>query len=94
MHPEKMIGWISILIVLALLHLYIYTKNVGVNYEIEAMKTQFSDLYSENHYLASEISAQSRPDRIEDYAKNKLGMEYPVQINYLIVSQESSAKTL
>jgi cell division protein FtsL len=93
MRIEKYLGWIIFLVILAVFHLYIYTKNVGVNYEIEALKETFNKLYSENHYLASEISALSRLDRIEGVAKNKLNMFYPEKVNYLIVTQESDAKT-
>ena len=90
---EKHFGWILFLIILALVHLYVYTKNVGINYEIEAMKETFNKLYSENHYMASEISALSRLDRIEKLAKENLKMVYPEKVNYLIVTQEVSAKS-
>ena len=93
MRPEKYLGWIILLILLAIFHLYIYTKNIGINYDIESLKDTFNELYSENHYLASEISSLSRLSRIEELAKNKLGMEYPVQISYLVASSETISKT-
>ena len=92
MHPERYWRWVLILIALALVHLYVYTKNVGLNYDCETLKEQFNALYSENHFLASEVSYLSRLDRIEDYAKTKLDMEYPAKITYLIVSQEAGLR--
>ncbi|KPJ63821.1 hypothetical protein AMJ44_13905 [candidate division WOR-1 bacterium DG_54_3] len=79
-----------IFVILAGIHLYIYTQNIGLKYKITDLKIKLSELRSRNRRLVSQVAEKENLPYIEKIAKEKLDMIYPEEINYILVSREAN----
>ena len=79
-----------IFVILAGIHLYIYTQNIGLKYKITDLKIKLSELRSRNRKLISQVAKKENLPYIEKIAKEKLDMIYPEKINYILVSREAN----
>jgi cell division protein FtsL len=79
-----------VFVILAGIHLYIYTQNIGLKYKITDLKIKLSELRSRNRKLISQVAKKENLPYIEKIAKEKLDMIYPEKINYILVSREAS----
>ncbi len=80
--------YIIIILVLAVVHLFIFTKSIGLNYDMAKIKAQYDKAYKENRELNFKLAKGESLDNIETAAKTKLGMVYPDTMEYIIVSRE------
>lgn len=76
-------------VLLAALHLFIITKNIGVKYAITEVKIKLNDARSANRQVEGRITAGEDLGQVEKRAREKLGMVYPVRVNYIISSPEA-----
>jgi len=81
-----------IFVVLAGIHLYVFTQNVNLNYSVTDLKIKLGELRSRNRYLGSKVAEKEDLSVIEKVAREKLGMFYPEEINYILVTPEASGK--
>lgn len=81
---------IIVLVVLAGIHLFFNTQNVGLKYKLTDLKTEYSKIHSRNQELGSRVSEKEDLHRIEQAAREKLDMAYPDQVNYILVSKEAT----
>ena len=75
------------LVTLAIIHLGIFTSSMEIKYQNEELKAKFNSTHAENLALAAKVSKKSALERIEEIARDKLGMIYPKNIKYLKKSQ-------
>lgn len=76
-------------ITLAMVHLYIQNKSIGLNYEYARTKVAFQQLYDQNRDYNNMVGQRSSLERVEKIAKEKIGMEYPENIRYVVGSGEA-----
>jgi len=81
---------ITIVLVLALVHLFIFTGSIGLNYDLVKKKVAFQKLHQENRRLNYLLARGESLDKVENLAKTKLGMIYPESINYIIISSKEA----
>jgi len=81
---------ISIVVVLALAHLFIFTGSIGVKYDLTRKKVEFQKLYQENRVLNYLLAKGQSLGHIEELAKSKLSMVYPEKVDYVIVSSKEA----
>ncbi len=77
----------GIILVLVLLHLYIFTTSFTMKYEITNMKVKLKGLKSINRFLSSRLSADESLPEIEKKA-SQMGMSYPDRVNYVSLTSE------
>ena len=70
-------------VLLAAGHLFIVTKNIGLKYQITDTKVKLAELRSQNRIFGTQIAAKESLGLVEKIAKGKLGMIYPVKVNYI-----------
>jgi cell division protein FtsL len=81
--------WISgFLLLLVMLHLYIFTKSMTYKYEITDLKMKFKELKGVNRLLAGKLSEAESLPKLEQKALS-MDMQYPEEINYIIATGES-----
>ena len=61
-------------VLLAAVHLLIYTQNIKLKYETEGLKRKHIKLHAENRNLRAEVEKKKSLGRIESIAINKLHM--------------------
>ena len=81
---------ISIVIVLALTHLFIFTGSIGIKYDLARQKVEFQKIYQENRVLNYLLAKGQSLGHIEELAKSKLSMVYPEKVDYIIVSSKEA----
>lgn len=74
---------LAVVLALALVHLYVYTQNITLKFQITDLKVKLSELRSRNRSLAAEAARRENLKEIEKMAREKLGMFYPEKIIYL-----------
>jgi len=80
--PAFLLAMITIFL-LALLHLYIYTKNIGLDYEVKQLKVKLGKLYDDERNLKSIVSGKRSLSRIDNLASKELGLVYPEKMTYV-----------
>lgn len=85
---------LTIFLILAGIHLYIYAQNITLKYENTDLKIKLMELEDKNQHLKIEIAQKENLSQVEKVAKEKLGMIYPKKINYVIVSKEVTPKPM
>jgi len=78
----------GIILCLILLHLYIYTKNITIKYEVANLKIKQKELKSKNRILKSNFASEKSLQKIEKTAKEELNMDYPKDVHYIILKGE------
>ena len=79
---------VLVIMFFALAHLYVYTKNISLHYEVKQLKIKLGKLHDETRYLTSLASEKRSLDRIEEIAKTKLNMVWPNRVTYLDSAKE------
>lgn len=72
-----------VFVLLAGIHLYINTQNIGLKYKVTDLKIKLSEIRSKNRLIGSQVAREESLSRIEKYAREKLKMTYPEKINYI-----------
>lgn len=80
---------VALILVLAMLHLYIFTRSISLKYEVADLKDKFQKIYRSNRYLSSLVAKKESLDRIERIAKEKGRMYYPKEVSYIMISEEA-----
>jgi cell division protein FtsB len=83
---RKAVAVLALFLALAGVHLFIYAKNIGLKYKITDLKIKLAELNSLSRQLGSRLSQEEDLDHVEKYAKTKLGMVYPDNITYIVMS--------
>ena len=78
-----------ILVALAAAHLFVYTQNISLKFQISDIKIKLSQVRSQNRSLGAEMATLQNLNRIEKIAKEKLKMIYPEEMNYLLITPEA-----
>jgi len=81
-----------VFVVLAGIHLYIYTQNIGLKYRVTDLKVKLSEIVSRNRSLIGRVAEKENLDYIEKYAREKLNMVYPEEITYIVPSRSAPEK--
>lgn len=82
--------FLVIFLMLALVHLAIYTGSIKTSYEIDGIKKELDQIRSDNRYLNYLVAREEALPRIEKIAKGKLNMVYPEKMNYIVISSGES----
>lgn len=80
-----------IFVVLAGIHLYIYTQNIGLKYRVTDLKIKLSKIVSKNRSMISQAAKKENLHYIEKIAREKLNMVYPKEVNYILRSRSGAA---
>ncbi|MCX5750315.1 MAG: hypothetical protein NT099_01385 [Candidatus Saganbacteria bacterium] len=86
--PRFFIFGLVIAFLLAAFHLYVYTKNIGLHYEVNILKMELRQIHDQNRNLSSVVSKKRNLFRINQAATEKLGMQRPEKVNYVLTSPE------
>jgi cell division protein FtsL len=84
---------------LVMLYTYQTTRIITLGYQAEKMQSGINDLQSENNQMELEIAKLQTPERVEQIATTKLGMQEPqdfMVVSYSpdqVSSQEPQSKT-
>jgi cell division protein FtsL len=70
-----------------------YVQISRLNFQIEKLKEQRDELKTKKAYLQLEISSLKSLERIEEIAKNELGMAEPAEINYIVMAEPEDNKS-
>ena len=81
-----------VFVVLAGIHLYIYTQNIGLNYKVTDLKIKLSKIVSRNRDLIRRVAEKENLNHIEKYAREKLDMVYPEEVTYIVPSRSAPEK--
>lgn len=84
------------LLLLAGIHLYIYTQNITLKYKLTDLKIKLGEIRSKTRFFNSEVARKEQLVHIEKIAVEKLDMVYPPKINYILIPQnnpEQAGKT-
>lgn len=79
-----------VFVILAGIHLFIYTQNMSLKYKNTDLKIKLGEIRSKNRQLGSSVARKESLSYIENFAREKLGMVYPKNIKYLLVSAEAT----
>jgi cell division protein FtsB len=88
MNFRKYVFVIIFFLVLAGIHLFIYTHNIALKYRITELKIKLSELNSGNRALGSLAAKEENLAHVEKAAREKLGMIYPERIIYILETRE------
>jgi cell division protein FtsB len=75
---------LSLFVLLAGVHLFIFTQNISLKYKVTDLKIRLSEIQSKNRQLGSQVAKKENLPYIEKIAKEKLNMVYPEEINYIL----------
>ena len=81
---------LAIFVSLSAIHLFINTQNIGLKYKVTDLKIKLSELKNKNRAMGIQIAKKEDLSIIEKYAKEKLKMIYPDEINYVVIPGHSS----
>ena len=83
---------LALIVLLAGIHLYIYTQNIDLKYQLTDLKVKLRELRNKNRALGSKVAAKESLANIEKYAREKLKMVYPGKVNYVLIPDNNKAK--
>lgn len=83
---RKAVAILALFLALAGIHLYISARNIGLKYKITDLKIKLAELSSLSRTLGSQMSQGEDLGYIEKTAKTQLGMIYPEDITYIVMS--------
>lgn len=70
-------------VTLSAIHLFINTQNINLKYKVTDLKMKLSEIKNKNRALGIQIAKKENLALIEKYAKERLKMIYPKNINYV-----------
>lgn len=74
---------LALIVILAIVHLYINTKNISLKYQTTDLKIHLNELKSQRRLLESRVAKSQSPALVEKIAKEKLNMTYPSKMHYI-----------
>ena len=89
---KKFMGIFAVIVVivaLAMLHLYIFTRSIRLKYEVADLRARFQKIYRSNRLLRSVVAERESLDRIEKIAKAEGRMYYPEEVTYIMITEEA-----
>jgi len=86
---RRAVATLVFLVILAVIHLYIYTQNMNLKYSVTDLKIKLGNLRSKTRLLGSQVARQENLERIEKKARKELGMTYPRDVNYILIPQST-----
>ena len=89
MNFRKALSILSVLLILAGIHLFFYAQNISLKYQITDLKVKLNELISQDRLLGSLVSREENLSYVEKIAKGKLGMIYPEKIIYIAGQDQS-----
>ena len=81
-----------VIVILSAIHLFIYTQNMDLKYKTTDIKIKLSEIRSKNRLLGSKVARKENLAYVEKFAREKLGMIYPKNINYILPHQDKLDK--
>jgi cell division protein FtsL len=75
---------ILVFLIFSTILLVINAKNMKLSYEAGILKAKLNKIYNHNRILSADVAEKSSLQRIDQIAKNKLKMIYPVDMKYLL----------
>jgi len=84
MNFRRAVFVLVVFLLLAGSHLYVYARNISLQYKTTDLKIKLSELKSKNRQLSSQLAKTEDLNQIERIAKEKLGMIYPSKITYIL----------
>jgi len=78
-----------IIVALAMLHLYIFTRSIRLKYEVADLHVRFQKIYRSNRYLSSVVAERESLGRIEKIAKAEGRMYYPEEVTFIMITEEA-----
>lgn len=64
--------------------------SINTSYEIDKLRPTLSELKQQNRNLKYIVAKESSLNKIDAIARSKLGMEYPVKMNYVLVASKEA----
>lgn len=89
---RKAVLVLIIFVVLAGVHLFIYTQNIDLKYKTTDLKIKLKEIRSKNRELISQVAKKENLPYIEKIAREKLDMIYPEKINYIRAPRHGSGR--
>jgi len=83
---RKAVAILALFLALAGLHLFFYAQNMVLTYEITDLKMKRAELSSLSRTLGGQAARGEDLAFIERTAETKLGMSYPTDVNYIVMS--------
>jgi cell division protein FtsL len=80
-----------VFLVLMITHLFIYTQNISLKYRITDLKVKLAGLNNANRMLSIQVAGKENLARVENIAREKLGMFYPEKIIYIAAGSREVA---
>ncbi|MBI5699807.1 hypothetical protein HZC35_05885 [Candidatus Saganbacteria bacterium] len=77
-----------VVVLLAFIHLFFFAQSVSLKYELTDLKMKFMEIYQKNRYTQSVLAGRESLELLDGSAQ-KLGMVYPEDINYIVLSREA-----
>lgn len=81
-----MLAAVLVLVLISLALVSHYTHMIQVNYQIEKSLNELHSLQKTNQHLKLEIASLRSPDRLERIAVSDIGMKYPDQDQFIILT--------
>ena len=88
---RKAVLILVVFLALSGIHLFIFARNIGLKYQINDLKIKLGELNSRTKALGGQAARQEDLAYVEKTAKGKLGMIYPENINYIVMSASGRA---
>jgi len=88
---RRAIFTLVLIVILAAIHLYVYTQNIDLKYQNTDLKIELNELHSKNRLLGSQVAKKEDLKQIEKIAKEKLGMIYPSKMHYIDSQAEKTS---
>jgi cell division protein FtsL len=82
----KMFAVVFILAIVSVALITHYTYMIQVNYQIERSLQELNSLQKAQQHLKLEIATLRSPDRLERIALDEIGMKYPDQDQFIILT--------
>ncbi|MCP5464030.1 MAG: cell division protein FtsL [Deltaproteobacteria bacterium] len=73
----KLLVLLVFAVILALFYIWSRIQIVQLGYEINEHQNQYHEILVENRRLEMELALMKSPDRLQEFAAQKIGMQYP-----------------
>lgn len=83
---------LSLIVILAGIHLFIYTQNISLKYKVTDLKIKLAEITSQKRDLIIRVAKKENLNYIEKIAREKLNMVYPEEVNYIIPAGSAAEK--
>ena len=83
---RKAVAVLALFLALAGTHLFFYAQNMVLTYEITDLKMKRAELNSLTRALGGQAAREEDLAAIEKTAETKLGMSYPADVTYIVMS--------